>query len=377
LHAACVLLAAALSGCSSVNEFLGGEKIDYRTAGATRDRGLEVPPDLTQLSRDTRFQPTGGTVSAAEFQAGRTPTGNGAAGSTVAAAGSAVAPKALGDIRLEREGNQRWLTVPMSPEQLWPQLQAFWKDNGFVLLVDDAAAGLMETQWAENRAKIPQGIIRDTIGRALGSLYSTSERDKFRTRLERTAAGTTEVYISHRGMEEVYSGAQKDTTVWQARPSDPQLEATMLQRLLVRLGVKEEQARTIVAPAGTPQAARARAVDGLPAATLQVDDGFDRAWRRVGLALDRSGFTVEDRDRAQGLYFVRYVNPEDAGKEEPGWFGRLFSGSKKGETGPARYRVQIKGEGERSTVSVLNAQGQPENGDAGKRIVRLLVDELK
>jgi outer membrane protein assembly factor BamC len=374
-HAACVLLVAALSGCSSVNDFLGGEKVDYRTAGATRDRGLAVPPDLTQLSRDTRFQPTGGTVSAAEFQAqaGRTTGVNGTAGTTV---DSTVAPNTLGEIRLEREGNQRWLAVPMPPEQLWPQLQGFWKDNGFVLVVDDASAGLMETQWAENRAKIPQGIIRDTLGRVFDSLYSTGERDKFRTRVERTANGTSEVYLSHRGMEEVFSGAQKDSTVWQMRPSDPQLEAAMLQRLLVRLGVKEEQAHTIVAPSATPEPARARTVDGLPAATLQVDDGFDRAWRRVGLALDRSGFTVEDRDRAQGLYFVRYVNPEDAGKEEPGWFSRLFSG-KKGETGPARYRVQIKGESERSTVSVLNAQGQPENGDAAKRIVHILVDELK
>ena len=378
LHLACLLLAAGLAGCSSVNDLLGGDKIDYRTAGATRDRGLEVPPDLTQLSRDTRFQPPGGSVSAAEFQAGRTPAAaNGAAGAVGALSSTTVAPKTLGDLRLEREGNQRWLTVPMPPEQLWPQLQGFWKDNGFVLVLDDPAAGLMETEWAENRAKIPQGIIRDTLARALNSLYSTAERDKFRTRLERAPTGATEVYISHRGMEEVFSGPQKETTVWQARPTDPQLEAAMLQKLLVRLGVKEEQARVAVTP-GAAEPARARAIDGLPAASLQMEDGFDRAWRRVGLALDRSGFTVEDRDRAQGLYYVRYVNPEDAGKEEPGFFSRLFGGGKKGEArGPARYRVQVKGEGERSTISVFNAQGQPENGEAAKRIVRLLVDELK
>lgn len=383
LRLACLILATSLAGCSTVENFLGGDKIDYRTAGATRDRGLEVPPDLTQLSRDTRFQPTGGSVSAAEFQAARPPAvTNGSAvngGTTVATvSGSAVAPKAMGDVRLERQGNQRWLTVAMAPEQLWTQLQGFWKDNGFVLTLDDAAAGLMETQWAENRAKIPQGILRDTLGRAFNSLYSTGERDKFRTRVERTAAGTTEVYISHRGMEEVYTTPQKDTTVWQARPSDPQLEAAMLQRLLLRLGVKEEQARTVVATEGTTEPARARAVEGQAAATLQVDDGFDRAWRRVGLALDRSGFTVEDRDRAQGLYFVRYVDPSDSNKDEPGMLSRLFSFGKKEEAaGPARYRVQVRGEGERSTVTVLNAQGQPENGEAGKRIVRLLVEELK
>ena len=368
---ACLLLAASLGACSSVENFLGGDKIDYRSAGATREKSLEVPPDLSQLARDTRFQPAaGGSVSAAQYQAGTA--------ATAAVATSNVAPKAAGDIRMEREGNQRWLAVPMPPEQLWPQLQAFWKERGFNLLVDQSDAGVMETDWAENRAKLPQDIIRGTIGKVFDSLYSTGERDKFRTRVERTANGS-EVYLSHRGLIEVYSGDRKETTVWQPRPADPQLEAEMLQRIMLKLGVKEEQAKTVTASGGAPVAARARIVEGQSAATLQVDDSFDRAWRRVGLALDRSGFTVEDRDRAQGLYFVRYVDPSQAGKDEPGLLSRMFSfGRKKDEAGgPARYRVQVKGEGDRSTVSVLNNQGQPENGEAGKRIVSLLVEDLK
>ena len=371
LRIAVVALTASLAACSSVENLLGGDKIDYRSGGVARDRGLEVPPDLSQLQRDSRFQPAGGTVSAAQFQAGTTAA---AAVSTT----NTVAPKALGDVRLEREGNQRWLLVPMSPEQLWPQLQAFWKERGFVLSQDQPQAGVMETDWAENRAKIPQDIIRNTVGKVLDSLYSTGERDKFRTRVERTPNGS-EVYLTHRGMIEVYSGDRKETTVWQPRPADPQLEAEMLQRIMLKLGVKEEQAKAVVA-AGAPTAAtRARVVEGQPAATLQVDDNFDRAWRRVGLALDRSGFTVEDRDRTQGIYFVRYVDPSQAGKDEPGFLARWFSfGRKKDElSGPAKYRVQVKGDGDRSTVSVLNAQGQPENGDAGKRIVGLLVEDLK
>ncbi|HEX6708602.1 MAG TPA: outer membrane protein assembly factor BamC [Albitalea sp.] len=353
-----------------MENFLGGDKIDYRSAGATREKSLEVPPDLSQLGRDTRFQAApGGSVSAAQYQAG--------AAATAAVSTSNVAPKATGDIRMEREGNQRWLAVPMPPEQLWPQLQAFWKERGFNLLVDQSDAGVMETDWAENRAKLPQDIIRNTIGKVLDSLYSTGERDKFRTRVERTANGS-EIYLSHRGLIEVYSGDRKETTVWQPRPADPQLEAEMLQRIMLKLGVKEEQAKATVATGGTPVATRARIVEGQSGATLQVDDGFDRAWRRVGLALDRSGFTVEDRDRAQGLYFVRYVDPSQAGKDEPGLLSRLFSfGKKDPASGPARYRVQVKGEGDRSTVTVLNNQGQPENGEAGKRIVSLLVEDLK
>lgn len=371
---AAALLASTLAACSSVENLMSGDKVDYRSAGATRERGLEVPPDLSQLSRDSRFQPTGGSVSAAQFQAG-------ASAPAAAPVNAGVAPKAVGDLRIERQGNERWLAVAMPPEQLWPQLQAFWKERGFVLSVDQPEAGVMETDWAENRAKLPQDPIRSTLGRVFDSLYSTGERDRFRVRVERSATGS-EVYVVHRGMVEVYSGADKVTTVWQPRPSDPQLEAEMLQRLMLKLGAREDQARAAVTASGpaaaTAAAARARLLEGQPASTLQVDDTFERAWRRVGLALDRSGFTVEDRDRAQGLYFVRYVDPAQAGKEEPGMLRRLFSfGRSRDDSGPARYRVQVKGDGERSTVSVLNAQGQPESGDAGKRIVALLLDDLR
>lgn len=368
-------LAAGLTACSSIENFMGGDKVDYRSAGTTRAQPLEVPPDLSQLNRDGRVGQSGGTVSASTFQTGAT---------APAAVATTVAPKAIGEMKIERQGSQRWLTVPLPPEQLWPQLQAFWKERGFTLVLDQAEAGVMETDWAENRAKLPQDIVRRTIGRVFDSLYSTGERDKFRTRVERNPAGGSEVYVSHRGVAEVYSGDRKETTVWQPRPADEQLEAEMLQRLMLRLGAKEEQVKAAAAtgaPAASAaaQPARARIVQGQPAATLQVDDGFDRAWRRVGLALDRSGFTVEDRDRAQGLYFVRYVDPADVGKSEGGFLSKLWPFGKKSDdaAGPVRYRVAVKGQGEQSTVTVLNAQGQPENGEAARKIVSLLAEDLK
>ena len=362
-------LALVLAGCSSLENVVAGDKIDYRSAGA-KTPGLEIPPDLTQLSRDTRYQQGGGAVSAAAFQAS-------ASAPMVVQTSTTVAPQQLGEVRIVRQGNQRWLATPMSPEQLWPQLRAFWKERGFTLVTDMPEAGVMETDWTENRAKLPNDIIRNALGRVLDSLYSTGERDKFRTRVERTAGGS-EVYISHRGMEEIYTNALKDNTAWQPRPADPQLEAEFLSRLMVRLGVREETAKADVAATPAPQA-RARILDGQPGAALQVDDNFERAWRRVGLALDRGGFTVEDRDRAQGLYFVRYVDPAKTMKSDSGFFSKLFSfGSKDGAAGgPARYRVAVKGEGDRSTVAVLNAQGAPDGGEVGKRIVALLVEDLK
>src|SRR6185369_14954873 len=212
-----------------------------------------------------------------------------------------------GDVRIERAGMQRWLVVNRSADVLWNPVREFWQENGFLLAMDQSNLGIMETDWAENRAKIPQDFIRSTIGKALDSLYSTSERDRFRTRLERSPSGGTEIYISHRGMKEVYINEGKEQTMWQPRPPDPELEAEFLRRLMVKLGVSQEQSKALVA-AGVPKTtSRVATVGNTP--VVQIDEGFDRAWRRVGLTLDRTGFTVEARDRAQGTYFVRYVEP--------------------------------------------------------------------
>lgn len=359
--------AIALSACSSVENFAAGDKVDYRTAPA-KTVPLDVPPDLTQLARDSRYQAQGGAVSAAAFQAG-------SLAPRAVASSALVAPQTLGNVRLERQGNQRWLSTPLNADQLWPQLQAFWKENGMSLVVDQPNLGLMETEWAENRAKLPDDVIRRTLGRLIEPLYSTGERDKYNTRLERSSAGT-EIHVSHRGLQEVYAGRQADTTVWQRRPSDPELEALFLARLLVKLGLKDEQAKATVATEAAVLPARARILEGTQAASLQVDDNFERAWRRVGLALDRSGFTVEDRDRGQGLYFVRYIDPALAGQEEPGFFAKLF-GADKGNSGPKKFRISVKGDGANTTVSILNSSGVAENGDAGTRIIKLLVEDLK
>lgn len=369
--------AALLAGCSSIDSALSGEKIDYRSQ-ANKVAPLEVPPDLTQLAREGRFQPQAGAVSANAYQAG---AAAGAAGAAVAAAApgrETVALQTAGDLKVVRDGDERWLVVSnQTPEQLWPQIRSFWQERGFTIAYENAEAGVLETEWAENRAKIPSDVIRNTIGRVLDSLYSTGERDKFRVRVERVSGGS-EIYISHRGLIEVYTGAQKESTMWTGRPSDPSLEADMMARLMVKLGTPESTARAAVAQP-TVQAARARVLTGQPGAALQLDDPFDRAWRRVGVALDRSGFTVEDRDRTGGLYFVRYIDPKAEAKAEPGFFTKLleFGGKEPEAPVSSRYRIAVRGEGDKTVVSVLTSQGAPETTPTGQRIVTLLVDDLK
>ena len=350
--AACALV---LSACS----IMEGEKVDYKSAG--KGVALEVPPDLTQLSRDSRYAVPGGTVTASSYQVGQ------------AAPSVPTAASTLGDVRIERAGQERWLVVNRSADELWGPVRDFWQESGFLLALDQRNLGIMETDWAENRAKIPQDIIRNTLGKLLDSFYSTAERDKFRTRLERTASGGTEIYISHRGMIEVYSTDRKDQTVWQPRPSDPELETEFLRRLMVRLGVPQEQSKALVAAATAKPTSRVATVGNAP--VVQIDEGFDRAWRRVGLALDRTGFTVEDRDRAQGTYFVRYVEPS-ADKKDPGFFGKLFRRSDK-DSELLKYRISLKSEGNATTVSVLNANGAVDTSDNAKRIVQVIADDLK
>ncbi len=357
-------LALSLAGCSSFENLMSGDKVDYR-GGSQKTAPLEVPPDLSQLAREGRYQPQTGVVSATTLRQPNAPQ---------QAAPTVVAPNTVADMRIERQGNTRWLVSSLPPEKLYPLIRSFWQERGFSLAVDNPEIGLMETDWAENRAKIPQDVLRRTLGRVIENLYSTPERDRFRTRIERTANGS-EVYISHRGVQEIYTSELKDATVWQPRPSDPELEVEFLSRLMVKLGAKEETARPTVAaaPAGP---AKARVTTMPATAAMEIDEGFDRAWRQVGLALDRSGFTVEDRDRSAGIYFVRYVDPKLAGKDEPGFFSKLFGGDKEAAR-PQRVRVLVKASGAKSQVTVQTADGNPDNSPQARTIVGKLIDELK
>jgi outer membrane protein assembly factor BamC len=377
--ALCVALVSALTGCSMFDKVMDSGKVDYK-AQAKRTPRLDLPPDLTLPQQTDRFAVPDsggkGTATMSAYNADRTNTGG-----VVQPQSTGVLPQ-VEKMRIERAGSQRWLVVNASPDDLWPQVKEFWQETGFLIDIEQPEAGVMETDWNENRAKLPNDIIRNTIGRLIDQLYSTPERDKFRTRLEPGAEpGTTEIYVSHRGVVEVYTNERSDNTVWQPRPADPELEAEMLRRLMVRLGADNERAKVLLA--AQPVAERAQLVSADKGSTLQVYEGFDRAWRRVGLALDRVGFTVEDRDRSQGVYFVRYVDPEvDAtGKKDGGILSKLlfFMPDDKPDpkAGQSQYRILVKGEGKQSSVQVLTREGGLDDTRTAKRILSLLHEQLK
>jgi outer membrane protein assembly factor BamC len=371
-----LLVLGVLAGCSG-NILPESKKIEYKSAGKLPP--LEIPPDLTQQSRDERYVVP--DVSSSKGSATYSAYSNERSGQARTTTAQDLLPQ-VDKMRIERAGTQRWLVVAGAPDKLWPGVKEFWQELGFLINVEVPEAGIMETDWAENRAKLPQDVIRGTVGKLFDSLYSTPERDKFRTRLEKGAEpGTVEIYISHRGMYEIYVNEGKSETKWQPRPADPELEAEMLRRLMVRLGVDESRAKTMVAAEQRQDRARmSRATDG--AGALLLEEAFDRSWRRVGLALDRVGFTVEDRDRSQGLYFVRYVDPDVDGKkkdEDKGMLSKLmfWKGSAADKPAQAQYRIQVKTTGETTTVQVLTREGGIDRSETSKRILGLLYEQLK
>ena len=361
-------LALVLAGCESMNVSSLGKRIDYQSASSSPP--LELPPDLTTPQYDDRYAVTSASELAARNSARpqRTellPTNS--------------------DAHIARAGNERWLVVKGTPEQVWSQVRKFWTDTGFVIASEQPAVGVMETDWAENRAEIPQDLLRKYVGKYLDVFYTTYKRDKFRTRIERgIEPGTVEIYVSNRGMEQVpttkIDNVQGAAFAWAVMPADPDLEAMMLSRLMMSFGTPEVQAVAAASPsAPTTPHARLEKNDGI--ARLVVDDPFDRAWRRVGLALDRSGFTVVDRDRSAGTYYVRFSDPDadmQRKDREKGFLSKILNFWKTDDKDkPEQYRIKIVETSPQSTVSVQDPSGNPDRTQASDRILALLRDQLK
>ncbi len=376
-----ILAASALLVLTACSTTFDNNKVDYKSQGKASPT-LEVPPDLSQLIKNAQAAvPAGGAANASAYAS----VPGSQASTSSAASMSNVAATQLGDVRVQREGTQRWLVVDRPPEKLWDGVKTFWTESGFTLVIDQPNLGIMETEWNENRAKLPQDGIRKLLGKVFDGLYSTNERDKYRTRMERTASGGTEIYITHRGMSEDFVDSAKTRVQWKPRPIEPELEVEFLKRLMVRLGGTSEAAKAALdqptvagAPAVTAVSAaadrRVKIVTEGTQVSLMISDTFDQAWRRVGLSLDRTNFTVEDRDRSTGIYFVRYVEP-DAEKNAPGFFARMFGAKTKDVL--QKYQVVIKAEADRTRVSVATTTGQILNTVDAKNILKVLSDDLQ
>lgn len=363
----CLLAVVAVGACQTIAE---KRKIDYK---ATRTLPpLDIPPDLsTPEGVKGATEPVPGTATYSGFVSEK-------GAQTKAPVSGEVLPNFDG-IQMERDGQIRWLVVKMPADQVWPKVREFVLNNGLIIDKENPQTGVIETDWLENRAKVGTGL-QKLLAKSLGTLYSTGTRDKYRIRLEKGATpDTTEIYLSHRSMvEKIVNqiGAEGvGETRWEPGPSDPGLEAEMLRLLMVSMGVKEEKAESVVAAAkATPPAEHAKLSHQDDSTMLTLPEDFERAWRRVGLALDRTSFTVEDRDRSNGIYYVRYIDP-DKPQRKKGFFARLFGSKDKEPTN--EYQIFVKGDEAASRVDVLNKDGTPEKSATGERILSLLYEQLK
>ena len=367
---AALALIAALVGCGGTGSILPDRRPDYK-ATVTRD-SLEVPPDLTSSTiDDSLIVPELGPAGTATYSDYVRERG-----------GTRVAPEAAEllvqpeGVRVEREGNQRWLVVDAPPAQVWEQLKRFWLDGGFALEREDPVTGILETQWAENRADIPDGTLRRFLGGALDFLYSAPTRDKFRTRVEEgLVPGTTEVFLTHFGVQEVQHGEYE--VVWEARPRDPGLEAELLRRMMISIGVTDDRAQSLLASQsreGQSRVAMLQGSDGRP--YLRIDRDYGNTWRLVGIALDENGFPVQEGDSSRGVYLVRYQDPME-GQRQEGVLSKLAFW-RKDDPDRNLYQVQVTGtEPGVSTVAVLDAQGAPTDGQGSQAILEVLNAQLR
>ena len=364
-------------GSFSTDSVLPDKSVEYKREKQA-ERNLEVPPDLTtrrvndKMSVPDNF--AGVATNYSEYMADRRLRG---AEGGVRTTG-AVLPEDAG-IQEMRDGNARWLVVDAPVDAVWDKVLAFWQDQGIPLQEQDPELGIMRTAWIENRANISRDFITDAVRSVFEGLYETGLRDQYRVRFEKDGLDRTEVYLTHYGMTEKVvpdSTGDVQNTVWEPRPRDPNLEAVMLRRIKTFLGAAEERDRVRQAASAQRKQPRSELVQTAGGVRLKIDDQFDRSWRLIGLALDRVGFAVEDRNRSAGIYYVRYNDPATE-KEGGGFLSKLkFWGDDKPERN-SEYQIKAEQQGDITSVQVLDAKGAADKTPTAARILKLIQEQIR
>lgn len=401
-YAVLLMAGGLVAGCGTSSP----TQIDYKSDSKSKQVSLAVPPNMIDETSDQRsLPPQGGATSLSTLQQvqAKAPTSD-----------LTVVP-AVSGMHIQRDGTESWLVIDgKTPEQAWPQIRRFWQEQGFLLVVDQRDTGVMETDWNETHAQINEGLIRDTLSKAMGNSYVASERNKYRTRLETAPNGGTYVFISQKGMQEVLTGTNNDSSEWKPKPNDPGLETEYLKRLMASLAAADSrttagdtqaaplspagaQVAPAAATAGANSAAAKTAAENValsvqsptPAQTdtantgaqyteseLTLGESYDRAWVRVGIALDRSNFTVDSRDRNRGLYSIRYVDPKDMSSAEQGFWSQVFHG--KTEKVAKQYLLNVRAvTPDQTRIAVVDDKGTIDTSRPAKEIMGLVVDQLR
>lgn len=347
-----------LTACSSSSE----RKAVYEKK-AEHQQSLEVPPDLVEPRNNAVLEIPTIVSSQTTFSS--------FSGSQQQASGEVLA-SVTGDARIARDGSMQWLEIKASASELWTQVLAFFRNEGFEVTRADTRLGLVETSWQENRVDVPTGWLSSFLGK----LYDSGLKDKYRARLEK-ADGFTRIFISHQGLIERArndGGYEVVETYWEVRKPDPELEAEMMQRFLVFRGLDATQAKAMAARKTLQE--RAILKEDADRSYLLISENFPRSWRRTGLALDRLGLLVEDRNRSEGMYYIKVTEEFlQAHEQEKGWFASLFSSSNKDNVGS--YIIKLADQGESTQITLLDTEGKAINNEASKQLLGQLQRYLR
>lgn len=417
-----------LSGCSLID----AKKDDYKRAN--RLPPLEIPPTLSTPTQDDRYtipdpKDVAASATYSEYAKSRgLPTVQGGY-----VPGVGVDPQSA-QAHIEVAGSDRWLTVNGTPDQVYNTVKTFLTENNYEIGAENAQLGTIETQWISGRPEVEDdGLIRNLINSVFKNDNATGIRDRYRFRVDvGRKPGTSEVFVTQKGLEEVVAGS--DRTVWQPRPSEPDKEAEMLKRLLLKFGVdipnadkqlaalqpearkpSADAADVAAGAAATPSGASPRVhLDTGPAGEpgLVLGEGFDRGWRRLGLAIDKSGLALQDQDRDSGLYFVQYSadkvkdpvgDDRKSGAGVGGFFSKLGHAiwAKITDTDPNSqpkpvvldtapsvdvssikvpdgiYRLAVSQDESNARVTVLDKEGKPAAPDVSHKLLAVLAAQLR
>jgi outer membrane protein assembly factor BamC len=338
---------------------------------------LKIPPELTKSNAKNMYSiPTKGGSNLSDYEV-----------DTSVEAGSAqprILPK-IRDVTVKRDGIFRWLEIDLPVEDAWETVKQFWLGEGFIIAREDPESGLLETDWAENRAKIGGGVITDTLGKIAPLLVTSPERDKYRTRLERLGNDKTEVFLSHEGMALVASTSgeidqRRAKPKWQYRARDPNLEVEMLYRMATAFGVSSEsseveRAQVDEKDSSSPNAVLVQLLENEDDHVLLISSPFEQSWRRVGLILDSLDFSIEDKNRAEGIFYINYNDPDS--RIKPKGLARLAFWKDRAHVVQS-YGIRLSGSANAETTElrVLDSEGQQLSDDTALKILRVIREQF-
>lgn len=365
----CSLIACFLASCGTVSE---KRKVDYKSAGVgSRTEPLVIPPELGSIEQSDRYAIPGDKETTFSKYVEEKSSGTVQATTTLL--------PTVPDVRIGREGTYRWLIVDRPVEEIWPVIAEFWMMKGFLIVDQSPITGIIETDWAEENTEKGLTGFKEFVQNIFSRAYSSPERDKFWTRIERVSEGETEIFVSHKGMKKVMTmsgDGEMILNTWADTPREPNAEAKMLYELMLYLGLPEEKVATSgISDEAKPMPTLISIDDERSGYALLVSDSVGRVWDRVGIVLLTMGASLEKRDEANGLYFVRYHDPD--GQVVKKGLERLKFWKDVKAAEPMVYRIMVSGDSQATMITIQDENGQAVRNETEKRILLVLQERLE